>query len=436
MDEPEPMDLSEPESEPKDTITRRKQLLMVETVREMKLTSMEIQRVTPCYHVLTGLGRVLRRNEARSYYHLSEPKAKIPQFVSHSWHGGSWKKIAMLLVMKNGPAAVLTGSFFAFVMVTLSSLGMLPGYERRPVTEMDRTYVFAPWGSCTGMLVATVVLILGRPRGLVFLDKICIHQTDKSLTLQGIINIGAFLKNSQSMLVLWDVTYVERLWCMFELAAFLKSCEGGRVKLDIKPTILGPMTILCFVCMFVLLLVQIPSTWDNRLHGLFIWGGINCITMLGAVHFWRTFYRQFDSMKTQLQHFSIDHTTASCCQVGHVDQKGRRIPCDKETLVECIKHWFGSVEEFEQTVRTNVAATLTAGIGNLAFPYKYLLAAGTPTLWGQADFVASRLREGEFYHAGATAIFGLAHWFGAIPFIFAVGGASQLWSPPEIPSMR
>lgn len=43
------------------------------------------------------------------------------------------------------------------------------------------------------------------------------------------------------MLVLWDPTYVERLWCVFELAAFLKSRESGTAtKLFIRPTILGP----------------------------------------------------------------------------------------------------------------------------------------------------------------------------------------------------
>ena len=95
--------------------------------------------------------------------------------------------------------------------------------------------------------------------------------------------------------------------------------------------------------------------------------------------------------------------------------------CDKDTITECVRQWFGSVEEFEKHVRSHVATALTQGLGNLVFPYPYLLAAGAPSLWGQADFIASRLREGEFYFAGVTAIFGLAYWLAAIPCIFASG---------------
>lgn len=38
---------------------------------------------------------------------------------------------------------------------------------------------------------------------------------------------------------------------------------------------------------------------------------------------------------------------------------------------ECITHWFGSVEAFERSVRSNVAVALTQSLGNLVFPYKY-----------------------------------------------------------------
>lgn len=102
------------------------------------------------------------------------------------------------------------GSFFALAMMTLSALGILPGYDRQPALGQRQVYIVGPWGLCVGVMVTSLVLFFHRPRGLIFLDRICIHQTDSHLKTEGVINMCAFLKNSESMLVLWDATYVER----------------------------------------------------------------------------------------------------------------------------------------------------------------------------------------------------------------------------------
>ena len=379
--------------------------------------------MTPSYRVLQCFGRVLRNGRLEDLYRFSKAAPKIKEFVSHNWHGSAWKKIAMLFVLKNGLAAVLVGSLFAFIMVILSSLGLLPGYSREPLNEPGRTYIFAPWGTCVGMLMMSLVFISMRNFDPVFLDRICIHQTDPRKKFEGVINICAFLKNSESLLVLWDASYVERLWCLVELSAYMKSCDDGAKKMNlvIKPTILGPSSILACFGVFAVQISQTAVPWADRFQGFFIWSMICCFFLFSAVYMLRTYYQQIDRMKVQLQNFSIDETKAHCCQIGHIDRNGGHVPCDKEAIVECVRHWFGSVEEYERTVRTNVAVALTQNLGNLVFPYKYLLAAGAPSLWSQADYVASRLREGEYYYAGVTAVFGLAYWFAAIPFIFASG---------------
>ena len=105
-----------------------------------------------------------------------------------------------------------------------------------------------------------------------------------------------------------------------------------------------------------------------------------------------------------------------------MDRQDREIPCDKQVITECVRQWFGSVDAFKDDVRSGVAAALSEGLGDLVFPYLCVLAAAAPILWGQGDFIASRLREGEFYDAGVTAVIGLAYWFAAIPFIFSCGG--------------
>ena len=186
--------------------------VITEIISAMKLTSPEIQRVTSSHRVLSGSGRALRKRGFTDGYRHSTPATRIPQFVSHSWHGSAFKKITTLFVLKNGPPALAFGSFFALVMAILSSLSILPGYDRQPmIGKPDRTYVFAPWGICIGMLIALLVFTFRAPRDRVFLDVFCIHQTDRHLKMEGVLNICAFIKNSDAMLVLWDHTYVERL---------------------------------------------------------------------------------------------------------------------------------------------------------------------------------------------------------------------------------
>merc|ERR1712232_881520 len=59
---------------------------------------------------------------------------------------------------------------------------------------------------------------VGCRRQSIFLDKVCIHQTDMGLKALGIKSIGAILNNSNMILLAWDRTYFDRLWCTYELA--------------------------------------------------------------------------------------------------------------------------------------------------------------------------------------------------------------------------
>lgn len=55
------------------------------------------------------------------------------------------------------------------------------------------------------------------------------------------MSMGAFLKNSEKFLLLWDDTYVSRLWCMLEFAAFLKSHgPAAEESIVIRPMITAP----------------------------------------------------------------------------------------------------------------------------------------------------------------------------------------------------
>ena len=144
-------------------------------------------------------------------YHKSRPSSRIGTFWSHSWHGGRWKKIWTLLVLYNGRAAICCGFIVSFIMMLLFALGFLPGVKQNQYLETTSV-----WGLGSGSLAALVTLIIWRPRHRVFLDRICINQHDSKLKAAAICSLAGMLSRSDKMLVLWDPTWSERLWCLFE----------------------------------------------------------------------------------------------------------------------------------------------------------------------------------------------------------------------------
>ena len=81
-------------------------------------------------------------------------------------------------------------------------------------------------------------LFEGVQRGLarepVYYENRGISQHNKHLKTAGILSLGAFLKQSEQFLLVWDNTYASRLWCILELAAFLKSHEHQEHKVQIR----------------------------------------------------------------------------------------------------------------------------------------------------------------------------------------------------------
>ncbi|CAE7653746.1 unnamed protein product, partial [Symbiodinium pilosum] len=66
-------------------------------------------------------------------------------------------------------------------------------------------------------------LTLGVWSPSLWLDKLCICQSDEDGKAEAISALPEFVRRSSRMLILWDETYFERLWCNLEIAIFVKS---------------------------------------------------------------------------------------------------------------------------------------------------------------------------------------------------------------------
>ena len=108
---------------------------------------------------------------------------------------------------------------------------------------------------CVPMAIFFAVCIFGQQLSFghrppsVWVDKLCIHQTDMAKKEEQINALPVFVAHSTKMLILWDDTYFERLWCNLELATCAR--YGGTKKIDVQPLWLAPW-LLCTICLDLL----------------------------------------------------------------------------------------------------------------------------------------------------------------------------------------
>ena len=382
---------------------------------KMNLTNEEFLRAAPASEVVGCCGRVLR-GSAPTTYSQSHAVKTINRFISHSWQASAWSKTLTLLVFYNATAAAIFATLLAVVMMILSALHLLPGIIK-DAGPLSDSIVVAPWCLTVGFVSFWAVLIFRPPRDLVFLDLLCIDQEDPKRKTAGILNLGACLKNSQQLLVIWDENFCERLWCMFELAAYLRSHETTHFL--VQPIALGKF-VAVRISLHILqhsLVLLLPE--DAVLAPYFsipafaVYSWIICTIVFQYV-------QSVEAIERHLLHFRVEDAKCHCCSVGHQTQDGERIFCDREVILKCIQNWFGSVKEFEKCVQTTVKDALTHRLGRNFCPYTLLAVATIPSMWVQMDFAAARLRKQDTDVAVCRLLIGIASWLVLSPLIFSL----------------
>ena len=106
----------------------RGDLLITHFLTKMEPTGPGILRATRACNVLRSGGlRLLRPRQRPDLFEFSVPVSKIDEFWSHSWHGQKYLKALLLLLLYNGPAAMIIATLSAFLMMCLHTAELLPG---------------------------------------------------------------------------------------------------------------------------------------------------------------------------------------------------------------------------------------------------------------------------------------------------------------------
>ena len=136
-------------------------------------------------------------------------------------------------------------------------------FEEAPALPWIAQYpLVSYWAKATGFAVYCLVLLLWQRGKRIFLDTLCIKQDDRMWKALALLSMPALLKSSDSLLVLWDPTYTRRLWCCFEIAAFLHSRPAGqKPQIRVRPTLLGVgfISILVALASLLLTLAFVPA---------------------------------------------------------------------------------------------------------------------------------------------------------------------------------
>ncbi|OLP90954.1 Pentatricopeptide repeat-containing protein, chloroplastic [Symbiodinium microadriaticum] len=394
---------------------------LVGTLTSLQPVRADLVRGTPAYVPLQRGGRILRGfgvEDKDRLHSFSFPTEKIAQFWSHSWHGATLSKVLMLLVLTNGIPSICMGTLGGTLVVLLWwTVGPLQD-PVDPLELMLCTTLFSVF--CCG-----VTFFFWRPRHTVFLDQICIHQADVARKTAGLISMAAILKTCDSIVVCWDSSYMQRAWCVFEMAAFIKA-HGGDAKLLIRPSFQGPCSVACHAGVASVLMVNLATfyfanTLDISTNSLLRLGLILlAITsfMFAAVTSFRRYYLSVQEMQLQLRNFAIEDTLTHCCTQDHKDASGNPIPiCDEQIIIDCIVSWFGSTDAFNQRVRERMEVALVPQLGHFSFSYSWMVACSIPVLWAYMPKVFYAAFTGDWTFAADQVFFIVAWWLGAFPIL-------------------
>ncbi|CAE7891733.1 unnamed protein product [Symbiodinium microadriaticum] len=175
--------------------------------------------------VLSRGGRVWSADEAKEAIQETQQVKQVDVFVSHSWSADRWEKHLAMCFYLNlwmaSKALTVSAVVSQFVVAFL------------PEQSIDMTYMIL---MDLPVLIFLTFFFFGQHLTCgclcpsIWVDKMCVDQTNESTKWQGIAELPAIVACSDQLLVLWSESYFERLWCNFELSIFVKLCGVGKIR--------------------------------------------------------------------------------------------------------------------------------------------------------------------------------------------------------------
>lgn len=268
-------------------------------------------RASSLTSLLRGGGALFSNSEGSDRtFELSSQAERIDYFLSHNWVTRRSHKFLALSLHFNFDIAVVVLVVWTGCLVGLGLAGKLPvqvAGERAEgwLGRLSQVPVFL-----FVLLVCRDVLSCFGHRGArLFLDKTCIEQKDAVKKALGITKLGAFIKRSEWMLVLYSPVYLKKIWTMYEMAAF--SSLHPTSKMIVLPLNLGLALFFCILIGYAFVWVELLSLlWiGNDYLSLFLSANVFGIVLPIVVRLWT---KQKFTMLESLSQFTLKDCTCFC----------------------------------------------------------------------------------------------------------------------------
>jgi len=333
---------------------------------DIKLEDKSLLRATSLVTVLRGYGAHLKSanvavEEADKAFARSQEVDRIMHFLSHAWKDSRHEKWLTLCMHFNLVGAILVPSLVVVLVKVIVTWAAFPTATLAVCGKSEVEY--APWCLIAGTVSYYVCLhywhhmphcLLGSRQVTVFLDKLCVHQTDAERKQAGILAFASFIANSNRVLCLWSPEYFNRLWCTLEMAAWVSSQQSGFKPLVFLPLRLYKLTYVVNVFFSVARMAYAINNATGRIIPAALMMGLWCfVAPLVLTYSLRQYLIDRAELENQLQAFSVQ--SAACA-----DEE------DRAVVYQALRSWFGDLSDFDNLVRTQVRAHIVANIGSSA----------------------------------------------------------------------
>eukprot|EP00929_Paragymnodinium_shiwhaense_P050940 TRINITY_DN25645_c0_g1_i1.p1 TRINITY_DN25645_c0_g1~~TRINITY_DN25645_c0_g1_i1.p1 ORF type:complete len:505 (+),score=19.94 TRINITY_DN25645_c0_g1_i1:166-1515(+) len=276
--------------------------------------------------------------------------------------------------------------------------------------------------------------LIGRPR-YVFLDKLCIHQTDEDKKLAGVLGLAGFLRASSKLVVIWSPRYFSRLWCTYELVTwcYLNGLDPQRVRFIPVAVCTMKLTVtFAFLCNEMARIVfhrMHYETFDNWMStgALYIHNIGAFLFLLPMSYCMFSTVRHLGDLKDQVRSFSIRDAKCFCCTHNHLHpDTGERIACDRLLVYQTLHDWYiqldpedgacsmtsgqsgprlfedgsaAALDSFDDVVRHKLLIMLSRTTNGALrfFSYRECVFLAVPQCWKAIDYAFSSIYEGNYW---------------------------------------
>ena len=183
-----------------------------------------------------------------------------------------------------------------------------------------------------------------------------------------------FLHRSERLTILWSSEWSSRLWCIFELAAFLNDSRQKGLSRTAKAIQLVPvrmatvllLEVICWVSLAVThaVMLDLLSPYQSgdtdslpqvrqKLFNFYLltFGTFLFVIVLvlpSFVYIGQMLIRELAALPAELKEFRVQDVKCFCCTNNHYDPiTGEVIPCDRVLVHRMLARWFSTLEEGE-----------------------------------------------------------------------------------------